>query len=104
MAVILAKAGIHCFQEVLDPRVKPEDDDFLIYTQTLSQGYTMNEISMITAALSAQQSATQTKIAMAVLKNALQADQAIAQILMESIKAGETVINSSGSGSIDLYV
>ena len=42
LAVILAKpevgalsSGIHCFQEVLDPRVKPEDDDFLLYTQTL---------------------------------------------------------------------
>ncbi len=64
----------------------------------------MNELSLITAALGAQQTVTQSKIAMAVLKNALQADQAIAEILMESIRAGETVINSSGPGSIDLYV
>jgi len=64
----------------------------------------MNEISMITSALNAQQSVTQSKIAMVVLKNALQADQAIAQILMESIKAGQTINNSSGTGSIDLYV
>ena len=39
--VILAKAGIHCFQYVLDPPVKPEDDKYLLYTQTLNslQGY-----------------------------------------------------------------
>jgi len=35
LAVILAKAGIHCFQEVLDPRVKPEDDDCILCTQPL---------------------------------------------------------------------
>lgn len=64
----------------------------------------MNEISMITAALNAQQSLAQSKIAMVVLKNTLQTDQAIAQILMESIRAGQTVNNSSGTGSIDLYV
>ena len=63
----------------------------------------MNEISLMTAAVTTQQSANQTKIAMAVLKNSLQTDQAIAQILMESIMAGQTVNNSSGSG-IDLYV
>ena len=36
LAVILAKAGIHYFQKDLDPRVRPEDDNFLIInTQTL---------------------------------------------------------------------
>ena len=32
--VILAKAGIQCFQCVLDPPVKPEDDKSRVYTQT----------------------------------------------------------------------
>ncbi|MGC2062715.1 MAG: hypothetical protein WA610_07035 [Thermodesulfovibrionales bacterium] len=59
---------------------------------------------MITSAISAQQSLTQTQLAMTILKNANEADQAIAQMLMESIKAGQTVINQSGSGGIDLYV
>ncbi len=39
MAVILAKAGIQCFQYVLSRKlsgqVKPEDDKYLLYTQTL---------------------------------------------------------------------
>lgn len=64
----------------------------------------MDEIRMITSAISAQQSLTQTQLAMTILKNANEADQAIAQMLMESIKAGQTVINQSGSGGIDLYV
>ncbi len=34
--VILAKAGIQCFQKVLDPPVKPEDDKTRVYKQTLS--------------------------------------------------------------------
>jgi hypothetical protein len=64
----------------------------------------MDEIGMISSALSARQTVTQTEIATVVLRNAMQADQAIAQMLMDSVKAGQTVINASGSNSIDLNV
>lgn len=38
-------SGIHCFQYVLGPRVKPEDDDFLLYTQTLNSADNVSDLS-----------------------------------------------------------
>ena len=64
----------------------------------------MNEISMMTSALDSQQSLLQGQLGLAVLKSMQQADQAFAEMLMESVKAGQTVINRAGSGSVDLYV
>jgi hypothetical protein len=34
-SVIPAKAGIQSFQQVMDPRVKPEDDKSRVYGQAL---------------------------------------------------------------------
>lgn len=64
----------------------------------------MNEITMITSALEASQSLYDTQMGMAILKNAQKNEQALAQMIMETIRAGQTVINQSGSGTIDLYV
>lgn len=61
-------------------------------------------MTMITSALAVQQSLSRTNLSVAVMKNALQADQAIAQMLMESIKSGETVTNPTGAGLVNLYV
>jgi hypothetical protein len=64
----------------------------------------MNEITMITSALDTKQSLIHSQVGMAILDNRQKADQALAQILMESVKAGQTVINNSGPGGLDLYV
>lgn len=64
----------------------------------------MDEISMMTSALAVKQALSNTQLSMAILKNAQKNDQAMAQMLMENIKAGQTVINRSASGTIDLYV
>jgi hypothetical protein len=64
----------------------------------------MNEITMIASALDAKQSLYHSQVGMAILDNRQKADQALAQMLMESVKGGQTVINKSGPGSLDLYV
>ena len=64
----------------------------------------MNETTMITAALNTQQSLLQGQIGMAVLKSAEKSDQAFAEMLRESVRAGQTIVNQAGPGSIDLYV
>ena len=63
----------------------------------------MNEMSLITSALSMQQAVYGSELGVAMLKNAQQADQAVAQMLMDLVKSGQVLNNSSG-GSIDLYV
>ncbi len=51
LAVILAKAGIQCFQYVLSRKlsgpVKPEDDKYLLYTQTLITLFTKRYLYVI---------------------------------------------------------
>jgi hypothetical protein len=64
----------------------------------------MNEITLITSALDAKQSLTNSQVGMAILDNRQKADQALAQMLMESVKVGQTIINKSGPGGLDLYV
>lgn len=64
----------------------------------------MNEITIITSALAAKQSLVNYQIGAALLKNAHKNEQALAQMIMETIRAGQTVINQSGSGTLDLYV
>ncbi|MBA4392888.1 MAG: hypothetical protein C0407_04980 [Desulfobacca sp.] len=59
---------------------------------------------MIISALDAKQSPYKTQMDMAMQNNRQQADQHLAQLLRESVKAGRTVINKSGSGGPDLNV
>ena len=63
----------------------------------------MNEIAFITSAISAQQGISRSQLGMEIMKSKAQSEQALAQMLMESIRAGQVLVNQAASGRIDLF-
>ena len=62
----------------------------------------MNEVSMASSALSMIQGNTQTQIQMSIIKKNAEAEQALANMLMENAKVASQI--SSKTGGIDIYI
>jgi hypothetical protein len=62
----------------------------------------MTEISLISSALQSKQTMLQNEIAMVVIKQAAQADKALADILAKNVQAAQNL--AAGEGGIDIYV